>query len=68
MNWKDERGKNNYCGYCIDYTCVCDGNCFVEERFNPEENKLDHLNSEIKISEKRLRELKKELKNLKNGN
>lgn len=71
MNWKEEKAKHSYCGWCDGYLCYCDGRCFIESKENTkkqaEENKLDHLNLEIKTSEKRLKELKKELKNIKNA-
>ena len=69
IDWKEERTKKNYCGYCIDITCVCDGSCFVGNHNISEEeaqkNRIDHLDLEIAKTEERLEELKQEYINKK---
>ena len=67
MNWKEERANKgkDYCGYCDGYVTRCDSSCFTDERFNPEENKIDHLFIEIAKTEERLQELKQEYINTK---
>jgi hypothetical protein len=64
INWKEEQSELNLCGYCIDYTCGCDGSCFTgNHNINKEEaesNKLIHLSREINKTEKRLKDLLEE--------
>ena len=63
MNWEKERSNVNYCGYCIDYTCVCDGTCFKDNYNNYKENRKSHLHKELIRSESRLQQIKQELVN-----
>ena len=71
MNWNKERTKKNDCGYCIDFTCVCDGRCFIESETNKKEivekNRFDHLETELQLTKERLKELNKEFKLLINN-
>lgn len=55
LDWSREVGKVNYCGYCIDYTCGCDGSCFKND-----ENKREHLKDELKRTKERLAQLRQE--------
>lgn len=68
IDWNKETANTNYCGYCIDFTCPCSGECFKDKRFDSEENKLHHVKWEIEKSNTRLKELKSELKLLNNKN
>ena len=52
INWEKERSSKNYCGYCIDLTCVCNGDCFKDE-----ENRKDHIELELVKAKKRLADL-----------
>lgn len=56
IDWSKEYGSYNYCGYCIDITCACDGTCWSEVL-----NRKDHLLKEIEKSKKRLKDLEEEL-------
>lgn len=65
INWDKEYAHKNYCGWCIDVTCVCDGNCFSENHVGYEENRKDHLLREKEIVENRIEAINNELKNIK---
>lgn len=65
IDWSKERASKNYCGWCIDITCVCDGRCFTtgtkEELCK---NRVDHLKTEIEKTKIRLNDLEHELINV----
>ena len=52
INWENERAAENYCGYCIDITCVCNGDCFKDET-----NREKHIERELININKRLADL-----------
>jgi hypothetical protein len=63
IDWSKEISEINYCGYCIDITCVCNGYCFKENK-NYLENKKSHIEIQIIKSKLRIKQLEQELNNL----
>jgi hypothetical protein len=67
IDWSKENSIKNYCGYCTNITCVCDGSCFKEEYIDFENNRKDHLKNEILRSKFRNQELNQELQKIENN-